>query len=210
MGKKSKHKNKHHKQTTVPTVSPPTPLPTTEHPSRRIQFLTIVGLVLTTIGLVSLIQLRPRPSVSSSPAADPSDWLTSRFTITNDGYLQLNDVYAACFVWKAQNTNGMLFTNDFSAIVSPGNLVLHPGSDGLTVPCEDKTRMTVGPYLNADVAIVLSYRPWPFTFVTRRKLFRFVARPSGGNVIWDKQPSSPMEQDFEEFIRQEPTLLVFQ
>jgi len=179
--------------------------------SKHTLILTILGLVLTAIGLASLIELRPRPSVSSSSPVDSSNWLTSRFTATNDGYLQLNDVHAICFLWKAQTNDGTTLYSNVIRTVAPENAILQP-NQGLTVPCSNRyipLQGINGPYKSADLAIVVSYRPWPFTFIRQRKLFRFVARPDDGNIVWDKQPPTVLEHDFNTLVNQNPNLSVF-
>src|SRR5580704_6791847 len=181
---------------------------TNEHSSKHTLFLTILGLVLTVIGLVALVELFPRPSVSSSSPTVPDLWLTSRFTVSNDGYLQLNDVHAVCFVWKAMTGEGSRLTNSASRVAYPADLTLPPGQ-AFTVPCEGDVHLVNGPYRSADLAIVVSYRPWPFTFIRQRKFFRFVARLDTGNVIWEKQPSSFLEHDFDSLLNSQSSLYMF-
>ena len=54
----------------------------------------------------------------------------------------------------------------------------------------------------ADIAIVVYYRPWPFFMLQRRTLFRFVAR-NGENrqVTWEKQPAADIERDFDKYFK---------
>src|SRR2546426_2586389 len=152
---------------------------------RQIRFVEILGLFLATISLITLVELYPRPSVSSSPPFNLENLLSSRFTVTNDGYLDLNDVHAVCFVWKAQAT--LQIRNTVLQSVSPERGTLQP-TQGLTVPCTGGFMLVNGQFSSADLAIVVSYRPWPFTFIRKRKFFRFVARFANGNIVWDKQP----------------------
>jgi len=91
--------------------------------------------------------------------------------------------------------------------VSPPESKLIP-TEGFTVPCTGhKVVDTAPPYIpfqlmKADLAIVVYYRFWPFTFYRSRRLFRFVARPGRQNeIIWEKQPSGVIEPDFDKFIQ---------
>jgi hypothetical protein len=176
--------------------------------SKHTLFLTILGLVLTALGLIALVELFPRPSVSSGPPTIHDRWLTSRFTVTNDGYFQLNDVRALCFIWRA-TTSTMDMRDDISRVISPYNLILPPGQ-GFTVPCEsDILRLGEGTYRSVDLAIVVSYRPWPVTIIRQRKFFRLVARLDNGSVIWEKEPSSVMEHEFDLMLNTQPSLSDF-
>ena len=196
------------------------PLPTPQQPiqgvsRRQVRFVEGLGILLTLISLIALIELYPRPTATASLPTDPNDQLSSSgFTITNDGYFQLADVRAACFLWKVQFDRNADVTNSFSRIVSPSEGTLQT-NEGLTVPCTTRNFIGVahGPprFTKADLAIVVYYRPYPFTFLRSHKLFRFVARVgNNGNVVaWDKQPSAILEPDFEKFMgiwRNSPSL----
>jgi hypothetical protein len=63
---------------------------------------------------------------------------------------------------------------------------------------------------HADLAIVVTYRPWPFTFIRQRKLFRFVSRRNGDNTVsWDRQPVSVLEDHFNWLAAENPNLSTF-
>lgn len=156
------------------------------------------------LSLIALIELFPRLSATASSPTDPDDQLgSSRFTISNDGYLKVTEVTSECFLWKVRVGSAYFSTSTSGALVPPKD-TLNP-ADSLTVPCT--RRRLVGappPFLQprliyADLAIVIRYRVWPFTFYRRRKLFRFVARVGQNNsLIWDKQPvNDDIEQDYD-------------
>jgi hypothetical protein len=210
MGKRSKRKKKKNKGTAMSTPTPPTPnQPTPPASQRQIRFVEGLALFLTALGLIALIELWPRPTPGASLPTNISDQLSSsRFTITNDGYLRLTDVKAACFMWKLQY-GGRVTVNmpgSFSNIVSPPESILQT-SEGLTVPCTAIAPFTYAdnsvPILKeADLAIAFYYRPWPIPFLRCHRLFRFVARfnEKGEIVGWDKQPAKILEPDFEKFM----------
>lgn len=171
--------------------------------SKHALFLTLLGLVLTTLGLVALVELLPRPSVSASSPFDPEYILESRFTVTNDGYLDITNVQAVCFINLAVNpTGGTLKNSVFGVSGNYLNMingsVLRP-SQSFTVPCLDPGVLM--PTIGADIAIVVYYRPWPFVFWHSRRFFRFVSRHTSKSVTWDKQPSdSAIENGFDKSI----------
>jgi hypothetical protein len=192
---------------TTPTPQPPSPIQAVSR--SQIRFVEVLGIFLALVGLIALIELYPRPTPSANLPTDSNDPLSSsRFTITNDGYVRLADVKAACYMWKLQY--GGRFTvnmpGSFANIVSPPEKILQT-SEGLTVPCTTR-RPIESVYepptlIQADVAIAFYYRPWPIPFLRCHRLFRFVARfnDKGEIVGWDKQPAGVLEPDFEKFMK---------
>jgi hypothetical protein len=144
----------------------------------------VYSLLALLIAIFALVELFPRPNAAAYPPSDPNQILNSRFTVSNDGYLQLIDFEAGCFVWK---TNNPAVFDDFADNVATKLKVFRP-SDTITVPCADQNYINFRNVNAADIAIVITYRPWPFTFLTRMKIFRFVSRKSGSTIAWDRQP----------------------
>jgi hypothetical protein len=181
--------------------------------SKHTLFLTILGLVLTAIGLIALIELFPRLSASGSSPSDTNDLLgSSRFTVSNDGYLKITDVVSACFLWKVElegGGNGKAVVNgSLSRVVVPPESKLSP-TEAITVPCTGPNLFGSTPpfrqwtLAHADLAIVVYYKMWPFTFYQDHRLFRFVARFSKeGEVVWEKQPAAALEPAFGHYIAQ--------
>jgi hypothetical protein len=160
--------------------------------------LTAIGLV---VGIVTLIELSPRLSAIATAPTSPNDVLgSSTFTISNDGYLKLTGVVASCFLWKVKIDKLAEFGSSMADMfVSPPTSTLRT-DEGLTVPCtsEGRARTNIPVHVDADLAIVVYYRAWPFIFYRDHRLFRFVAHTNQqGEVIWNKQPASPLEPDFE-------------
>ena len=209
MKRKSKRKNKKKKQTAPPKLplqpyQPPAP--TFDNVRRRTA--KIVGSLLALTGLLSLIPLFPRLSASAMSPLDVGNQLaSSRFTVTNDGYFQVTDVMSACFMWRVVE-GGVHATASLARVVVPPEARLPP-TEGYTVPCTSENMFAASPPFmlplrQADLAIVVYYRPWPFTLIRRHRLFRFVARIGGnGTVDWDKQPTTEeMERDYDSFVKQ--------
>lgn len=203
-----KRKKKPRTKTTTALKQPSAPSDTIVAKSQT-QFWTILGVALGLISLITLIELFPRPTASYSPPTDPARLLSSRFTISNDGYLRLSDVFAICYIETGHVVGGATILGSAIRAVSPGNATLSPG-DALTVPCESPgMALTSNPVRDADLAIVASYRPWPFTFIRRRKFFRFVSRRNGETISWDRQPVSVLEDHFNWLVTDNPTLSMF-
>jgi hypothetical protein len=154
--------------------------------------------LLASLSLLSIPSVIPRLSVA--PSSSPSYSSRVQFTISNDGFLKASDVHAGCFLWRVHNANGSLIANDLSPWYSePEEL---PSPDGWTIDCDLLTqKLDV-----VDLAIAVYYRPWPFTFLRIHKLFRFVGRPTPDlkGTIFDKQPSAPLENDFNELLKSNP------
>jgi hypothetical protein len=213
MSRKLKRKKKKGKQKGPPTMLPQQYQASAAKPSKHGLFLTIVGLVLTTIGLVvALIELFPRLSAAVTPTTNLDDVLgSSKFTVTNDGYLKVIDVTSACFLWNVQMgkppAGTAYFSSSLARIVQPPETNLVP-TEGFTVPCTAEGRPIVGssaPYIQprivrADLAIAVYYRAWPFTFYREHRLFRFVAHIGKEEVTWEKQPAAVLEPDFDKYI----------
>jgi hypothetical protein len=170
------------------------------------QFWTILSIVLTAIGLIALIQLRPRLSASAIPVSVVGQELFSRFTVSNDGYVKITDVQMSCYIWKAvaqditnNETGNNVHINDaLSHPISPPSQILLP-NEGYTLPCAfGNIEMPTFQLKNADIAIVVYFRPWPLAWLRLRRLFRFTFnRAQDGTASWDKQPSSELEKRFD-------------
>lgn len=193
-------------------MSPRAYRPTVAKAKNRGLLLTVLGLLLGAISTVTLVELVPRLSATASPPTNPSDPLSSsQFTVSNDGYLKVTDVMSACFMWKVEMGNGPIPNvrmNDILArIVQPPENKLSP-TEGFTVPCTGGRLVgSSPPYMppmlrRADLAIVVYYRAWPFTFYRDHRLFRFVANiGKNGEITWEKQPSDDLEPDYDAFIK---------
>jgi hypothetical protein len=194
-------------------VQPQRSQPIAASPRRHSLFLTILGLLLAAAGLITLIELFPRLSATAKSPTDLDDPLTSsKFTVSNDGYMRVTDVMSACFLWKAdlgpRGKPNAHITSSLARVVQPPESLLKP-TEGFTVPCTgSKLIGSPPPYLQpvisrVDMAIVVYYRAWPFTFYRDHRLFRFVASlGKDGEVSWEKQPSVDLEPDYNEFIRE--------
>jgi hypothetical protein len=211
MSKRSERRRRLKQRKAQPKPPKPQLPPTNPTSKKTTQFWTFLGLAIGVIGLLSLIQLFPRLSSVANPPTDRDDpLLSSRFVVSNDGYTKVTDVMAACFLWRARMTEGgqgyTTAEDTLFQVVRPPENNLRP-TEALTVPCTP-IRLAVAPapfrpplLAKADLAIVVYYRVWPFTFYRDHRLFRFVANTQkNGEVIWEKQPAESLETDYDRFI----------
>lgn len=199
---RDKQDKRNRKRASSPAKLQPTATKSGKHGLR----LTVLGLLLTAVSLVTLIEMLPRLSASASSPLDQGNQLaSSTFTVSNDGYWQVTDVMSACYLWKVEE-GSFHFTDSMARVVVPPERTLRP-TEGYTVPCVTENMFAVSaPFAlkiqRADLAIAVYYRPWPFTILRQHRLFRFVARVGrDGSVIWEKQPAADLEADYENFIR---------
>jgi hypothetical protein len=157
-----------------------------------------------------LVEVFPGLTASASPPSRPDELLQqSRFTVTNDGYLDLMRVHGVCYITTALEANGGRLLNS----ISGGGLsdlmrggTLHRG-EAFTVPCLDPGT-TWGLIRQADLNIIVFYRPCRLCFWHSRRFFRFVSRYTGnGSFVWEKQPTlATAERDFDEHLALSPDL----
>ncbi len=162
------------------------------------QFWTFLGIVLTLIGLIALVELRPRLSVTQEPPLEKGNIIPS-FAVKNDGYLQLTDVSVLAFIRNAEGPGIPTFHDATSARafgMGPEK-VLEP-----TQTITSRTGINFGVPASAvkeiDLGIIVYYRPWPLTFIESHQIFRFVGHPTGDVLTWYKQVPADMEAAWEE------------
>ena len=213
MPKRQKGKKSKSRRNKLPIILPKLPQPPIHNGSKpQTQIWTILAIVVGLISLAALITLFPRLSASASPPTDLNDSLGStKFTVSNDGYLKITDVVSACFLWNVQMGGfpgpTANLTSGVVKLARPNESRLDP-AESFTIPCtnEGKPMFDTSEHQGlklgkADLAIVAYYRVWPFTFYRGHRLFRFVAHVGNqGEVSWEKQPASVLEPDFENWI----------
>jgi len=122
------------------------------------------------------------------------------FTISNDGYLDITHVQAGCYIKSAVVNKGIHIEETLGNDNLPTESTLIP-AERYTVPCAIAINIATAKIDQADLAIVVYFRPWPLTFLRRHRLFRFVARAGeNGQLIWEPQPSAELEPSFDKFI----------
>lgn len=164
------------------------------------QFWTILGIMLTAIGLIALIQLSPRLSVSQESPFRANDLMPS-VKVTNEGYLRLTDVKVICFIKDLLWGHGNSFNFLLAGNGSPTQKILDP-TVSYTVPFLRQGAMNISPSVvsHIEVGVVVFYRPWPFTFFQSKKFVKFVGQNDGRTIQWFSQPPNGIEKEFNEGI----------
>jgi hypothetical protein len=196
-GPKGKHRKK--KVALLPKPQPLTlPKAVTGGSKRMTLFLTIIGLLLTALGSITVIELFPRLSASTAPSLDGPNYMES-FVISNDGYLSVQHVEVDCFIWNATvATNSLSFIGGRGMIPPAGSI---SPNDAYTVSCNRFLDAPSSSIESIDLGIIVHYRPWPFTFIRRRRIFRFVGKQQRqGGLNWFRQPSEPIEEAFDQWL----------
>lgn len=164
-------------------------------------FLTILGLVIGAISLITVIELFPRLSASPTAPFDLGSQFAS-FQISNDGYLPVSDLKFGCFIWKAKIMGTAFERVTTNSSLYPTLPKLNVG-DSYTIDCR---HLIYGPpqtIQSLDMAIFLHYRPWPwpFSLIRRTRVFRFTASPGANSMNWYKQPPQPLWDDLNEALK---------
>ncbi len=151
-------------------------------------FLTIV---------IAIYEFGPSFSVATSDHLDPLDIFSTPFVVTNNSYLSSHDVHFSCDLKFAQ-WDGIEFQGGKIYPTFMGQLgttfnenvdEIKPG-ESATVLCNAKMIEPKGSPNDAELIIVVSFRP-SFTFWRTESKYNFVVRKnSKGQAIWFHQPIS--------------------
>lgn len=146
---------------------------------------TVIGIIISVAGLVSLVELRPQLEIEPLLETVESQPYSVPFRIRNTGYLTLEIRQHYCYVSEASYPKNDVYTG--------GNIVSPPSGEpstwlerqgSATVFC----RFLKYPSLptKADLVEIVDYRTWliPHTF---RHYVRFVG-DSGKEWQWLEQP----------------------
>jgi hypothetical protein len=140
---------------------------------------------------ISVLSLLPRVSVSQPSPVDASDPFATRFVISNDGWVALHKITFSCGVVyiNAANDSGVIGRPDYSVRFTAPDLVadeLLPARKA-TIPCVQPVHFKA-PVVNADVAMVVEFRP-DFLWWRREEKFRLLGtRQADGFFRWEEQP----------------------
>jgi len=150
--------------------------------------LTILG------GVVAVLALLPRISVTPGDPVDPNDTFSAAFTISNNNFIPLRHVAAALMIDRVM---------PYGVPLDKGAATRHSGS-GLVRPewanhdLDMDDRFTITPSdifqfsspREASIAIVVSYRTWLLPWEST-KGFRFIThKQTDGRLYWFQLPSN--------------------
>ena len=150
----------------------------------------ILGLCTVLGFAISLVVFLPRPTVlPPSVPLDQKDQFSVSFDITNSGYIPLADCTASLGVGqitsKGAHLDPMFIPTFKSRLVMTAWQHHRLGMDErFTIVLSDAVR----PVESADIAIIVSYKPWFFP-IYREKIFRFVTfKQTDGHQYWRSWP----------------------
>jgi hypothetical protein len=200
VARKKKEKKRKTAQSRPITIQPQIhPTQETKSAARISLILTIIGVALGLLSLVTWVELFPRLSATPTAPFEVGNQFAS-FQVSNEGYLRITDLRFACFLWSAK-IRAIEFKGVFSNIGEVPQLGV---GDAATIDCKAIVNEPPQVITELDMAIVASYRPWPwpFSILRRRKVFRFTAKPGNGQMNWYKQPPDDLMAALDAAIQQ--------
>jgi hypothetical protein len=132
----------------------------------------------------------PRPTVTPSDPVDPDNPMSASFTIINTNFVPLRRVSASIAIGEVVSRGHEL---DPNWIPNWSSRMAIPEWSNHSLAMDDRFTITPGDVFGgnwgqADIAIVVIYRPWIFP-IDREKLFHFrTHRQSNGHLYWYSIP----------------------
>jgi hypothetical protein len=152
--------------------------------------IAVLALILTALGLRAA-----RPEVSLQPPLDPDNVMTTRFVISNQGMLSLEDVNVASFLKNFRDANNNTIgigSSDYTYAAGE----LQPG-EGKTLPFAPFIK-TSTPVVHGDLSLIVSFSPSYLPFWKKTKGFKFsVVQQSDGRSRLEQQPSEGVEDEYQ-------------
>jgi len=155
--------------------------------SIAVNVLALWGVVLST-----WVVFNPRISVYPSVALDPTNPVFTPFIVHNQGYLAIHDVKFSCSMKYLKLPGDITviglgdYTNRFSNPKHVANIIAPGEKYSELLPF---TGMEHNTFENADIAIVLTYKPMKWFPRARETLYRFVStQGKDGHWHWLPEP----------------------
>lgn len=152
---------------------------------------TVLGLILSVVGAVGVIELRPQLVVTPSAQLATNQPFSTPFEITNAGYLSIHVVnviaVAPSVLYKTPPGGRISLTNTKMGNKEWDNFDLKRGESKTIVPYFFESYY--GEPLKADMVISVDYR---FMGIKLRWPFRFEGYYMN-NWAWSKQPMGDLE-----------------
>jgi hypothetical protein len=158
----------------------------------KVAIRALLGLCTLLGGIVAVLALLPRPVVSSpSVPFDPRNALSVSFDISNSNFVPLRDVSAYLGLGQLVGGKGSLLSDEPPS-VGYGSRFTNPEWQHHNLGMDERFTINLESMFRnmgaADIAIVVSYRPWLLP-ITKEKIFRFVTgKRSDGVTYWRSWP----------------------
>ena len=162
------------------------PAPAQSHTEKKHNWTTatVLGLILSVLGLVGLIELRPQIEVSPLEELRKEDSFSAPFRIHNAGYLSIHIQQVVCT--DSEVKIGILVSRNNIYIYGPASDTWLRRGESETIFCTiSKARMRPS---SADISIHIFYRAWIVPY-TLHNSSRFVGA-YGDRWDWLQQPST--------------------
>lgn len=150
----------------------------------------ILSLLVSAVGAVGIIELRPQLAVSAQQEIQKSDPFSAPFRIDNSGYLSFYVDHVFVYVGEAK-IGGATFGRDLYHQPDWEKFELGRGESRTILI--NLVRVSGVPH-SADIAIVVDVRPFHWFPWSFRRYFRFTGAYID-NWQWLAQPSGPIRED---------------
>lgn len=163
----------------------------------RVLLAWVLGIA-TILGATGILFLQPRPSVSPSSSPDLTDPFLASFTVTNTNIVPLRNVGVAVGVVDIDMRNDRYYEYDRPQI-HPKHMSKFTREAWNYHDLDMDEKFTITPdvyrippgivmFGGADIAILVTYRPWLLP-IERERAFRFVTHNNGdGTFSWHSYP----------------------
>lgn len=144
-------------------------------------------------GAVALLAFLPRPLVTLSDPVIPGDPWSANVVVSNNNFIPLTDStleFGMGQITTVGRTPSPSFIPSFKSRILIGSWQHHTieMDERYSVPLADSPFRFTYPTNFADIALIVSYRPWILPF-RREKVFRFVThKAENGNLYWYSLP----------------------
>jgi hypothetical protein len=173
--------SKRHKKRKAPTAVPKAPsLPIKP---RALTLSGVLGLILTAVGALGVVELRPQLSVAPQEQLAVGQPFSAPFEITNTGYLRIH-IENVIVVFHTVEVQGSTFEDATTGNLTWDNFDLDRGKSKTILPY-----FTNGMPTKADVIIAIDYK-----FLGKK--WRTFSRFQGMHMdkwAWSKQPVGELE-----------------
>jgi hypothetical protein len=143
----------------------------------------ILGLALGVAGVVfTAYQLRPQMVVDHQEPLEANNPMSSPFSVQNTGYFSFWVEDAHCWALKVKVAGATITNGSWDSVAYHNHYLDRANST--TVFCKIVDAPTLP--TEADIQIVVRYKPWHFFPMTFDKVFRFVGR-YGDHWEWTKE-----------------------
>jgi hypothetical protein len=183
-----KNKGRRHRSQTTQAPRPPSIKP----PENRGCFWWILALSTIAGGVAAILFFYPRPTISDSEPIEPQFALSASFTVTNNGFIPLEDVNVGLALGKLVMAGSSANTPlEEAKPVTYSTIIEHVRWAHHYLPMDDKFTITPSELFHntsalgfGRIGINVRYKPWFLPF-QRNKLFKFrTFTQEDGKIVW--------------------------